>query len=205
MRFSLEETAIRVDAETAGDVQFLNSLAFTQEARLGLVGSGGQAGKSPAYIRIGSLRLPSMAQENATFPLFPPRQTEFRHAFAAVFGDKWEQLLTPSYCAGYPAYSHVMTTLLMIFAAQVVQEEWPKAIPARSIDVVWGIWYKTFTSEELVQWHWYHGACGYISACHQPTDWITSAFCYQFSEVLCRAFLYQAWLIATAEGEEQKR
>lgn len=199
MRFSLEEQSIRVEAETDGDVQYLDSLAFTPETRLGLVGSGGQHGKSPAYIRLGPLRLPPETEEKADCPVFPPRQTAFRHAFAVAFGDKWEQRLTPDHCLIWPAYSHAMTTLLMICAAQAVQEGWPKAIPAYSIDVVWSIWHTTFLPEELGQWSWYHGASGDVRACHQPTDWITSGSCHQLAEVLCRAFLYQAWLIATAK------
>ena len=139
----------------------------------------------------------------ATTPSHPSlaqrRRSIYRHAFVLAFGEDWEGWMHEEYIQGCSIFSHTVTSLIM---ALYVAEEWPKQWPSRSMDVIWQIWHTTFCPYERVQWQWYHGASGDIRACHQPTDWITSGPCYLFAEVLCRCFLYQAWLVATAPEVE---
>lgn len=130
------------------------------------------------------------------------RRMTYRHAFAMAFGKDWASWMTADYIKGCSVFSHSVTSFIM---ALYVADEWPATWPSRSIDVAWRAWITTFPHERE-QWRILCIADEVVGEHREKMDEHCTVGAYvkdhELSVVLCRMFLYQAWLVATALDED---
>ena len=129
------------------------------------------------------------------------RRSIYRQAFVMAFGEGWESWMTADYIKGCSVFSHSVTSFIM---ALYVADEWPATWPSRSIDVAWRAWITTFPHERE-QWRILCIADEVVGEHREKMDEQCTVGTYvkdhELSIVLCRMFLYQAWLVATAPAE----
>ena len=132
------------------------------------------------------------------------RRARYRHAFVAAFGEEWEARLSLQYLTTCSAFSHEVTSFMMML---YVADVWPTTWPSRSIDMAWRAWDASMQSHEKCAWSIHYTESREVRADYRVSfpgsfrAFSLRAGSEDLAGLLCRMFLCQAWLVATAPEE----
>lgn len=128
---------------------------------------------------------------------------ERRHAmqrtFAACYGTAWQEELTAESLRTVPL-GHAAHTLICCIA---VPQRWIMTeSPSQKLDVAWECWCTAFPRGERLAWCFGTNEDGCPYASYKEGHWCTIGPYGReggaLAMTICRALLYQAWLLATA-------